>query len=267
MIERERRGSLKKKTSTLTSAEKYKLAKDKTHKLTTLLTTHMFVHENNNLVNKTDFLIKQVPKSYAAYCYNVFSETLYHFEIMRLYCFWDGDDENSNSIPAVIKLVDNKNVQEEIFKDRLEFQKDLCEKTNFLNPHTDPEVQKAIEKEAYERCLKEGEAQTLKNLKNLGSVIQAVRCIRNSKLLKSVKVARTQFIAHNLEYIRGEISAEEIPAMKFQDEEKLLKITIKIIEKLYLYINGIGYDFEGVEEISKKSAAELWSNCILNIKE
>jgi hypothetical protein len=53
--------------------------------------------------------------------------------------------------------------------------------------------------------------------------------------------------------------------MKVGDERLVLESSLKIIELLYCWVNGVGISFEQSQKIDKKCAEELWNGCKFDI--
>lgn len=53
--------------------------------------------------------------------------------------------------------------------------------------------------------------------------------------------------------------------MKFGDEKPVLEASLREIEPLYCWVNGVGISFEQSQKIDKKCAEELWSSCKFEI--
>ena len=87
-------------------------AKQTTERVVDHLFQLIALHENNAIVVYSDTLALQIPRSYAANAFNVFQQSLYRFEIVRLCALWDRAWPNLSreSIPTVVELIADSNV-------------------------------------------------------------------------------------------------------------------------------------------------------------
>jgi hypothetical protein len=96
----------------LATVERVEAAKQKTERVVDHLFQLIALHENNAVVVYSDALALQIPRSYAANAFNVFQQSLYHLEIVRLCALWDRawPDLSRESIPTVVELIADSNV-------------------------------------------------------------------------------------------------------------------------------------------------------------
>src|SRR5262245_38473762 len=74
-----------------------------------------------SLFIRTDALALQIPRSFAANAFNVFQQSLYRFEIVRLCALWDRawPDLSRESIPTIVELIADANVIDALVEERL----------------------------------------------------------------------------------------------------------------------------------------------------
>jgi hypothetical protein len=109
------------------------------------------LHAANGIVLYSPVLAKQIPRSHAANAFNIFRDSLFKFEVIRLCVFWDEcreDDLDMESIPAVIQLIDEPLVLSELVAET--YRANAAIGVRNLNPSEDPDVA-AIEREMIDR--------------------------------------------------------------------------------------------------------------------
>lgn len=85
-------------------------AKDLTSKLTYRIQDVIELHAANEIVLYSSELSKQIPKSLAAHAFDVFQDSQFKFEVIRLVALWEKPDDNVISIPTVIALINDSDV-------------------------------------------------------------------------------------------------------------------------------------------------------------
>lgn len=80
--------------SSMPSAERVSLAKQRTRKVVDQLRASIEMHEANAIVVYSPTLAEQIPESHAAHAFNQFQSSMYFFEIIRLCALWDGADRD-----------------------------------------------------------------------------------------------------------------------------------------------------------------------------
>lgn len=220
------------------------------------------IRENNAIVVYSDQLSKQIPRSYAANAFNVFREAMHQIEIVRLSALWDQAHIDNETILSVIELVDNEGVI-----------KALAESTRSQYISI-PEPMDSSEKveESTLQFLKEinqkrGEEHANNAIAGLCEAIASARAIKSSAELKSIRNLRNKHVAHYLTQTNAEKSGDIIAPMKVGDEKPVLEASLKIIQLLYCWVNGVGMSFEESQKIDKKCAEELWNGCKFNIED
>src|SRR5262245_38289642 len=105
----------------MATVERVKAAKQKTERVADHLLQLIALHENNVIVVHSDALALQIQRSYAANAFNVFQQSLYRFEIVRLCALWDRawPDLSRESIPTIVELIADANVIDALVEERL----------------------------------------------------------------------------------------------------------------------------------------------------
>src|SRR5262245_43119054 len=105
----------------MATVERVEAGTQKTERVAVHLLQFVALHENNAIVVHSDALPLQIPRSYAANAFNVFQQSLYRFEIVRLCALWDRawPDLSRESIPTIVELIADANVIDYMVEDRL----------------------------------------------------------------------------------------------------------------------------------------------------
>src|SRR5262245_63755995 len=105
----------------MATVERVEAAKQKTERVVDHLLQLIALHENNAIVVHSDALALQIPRSYAANAFNIFQQSLYRFEIVRLCALCDRawPDLSLESIPTIVELIAYANVIDYMVEDRL----------------------------------------------------------------------------------------------------------------------------------------------------
>ena len=77
---------------------------------------------------------------------------------------------------------------------------------------------------------------------------------------------RDKHLAHSLTQTRREKSGRPIVPMKYGDERDLLNETLPIVQALYCWVGGTGFDFENSRDIDRENAKALWEACAFTIE-
>lgn len=221
------------------------------------------IRENNAIVVYSDTLSKQIPRSYAANAFNVFREALHQVELVRLSALWDQAHIDNEAIPSVIELVDNEDVINTLAEAaRAQYAK---------APEPLDKNETAEERETIESLLKRvnerrGKEHAQNAIAGLRKAIADGRAMHKSEKLKSIRNLRNKHVAHYLTQTKAEKDGEIIAPMKVGDEKPVLETSLRVIELLYCWVNGVGISFEESRKIDQKCAEELWSGCTFAIK-
>lgn len=252
--------------SSWSTNERVERAKVITRKLTDLILATIQLNETNKLVTYSGVLADQIPLSRAGAAYNNFQQSLHQFEIIRICTFWDKAEENAETIPTVIELVDDLAATSLLANIMRSHHADIGW-SSLSKQNPDPEIQKFIDSSMRISNFEFGNQQAFKLLTGLRSTILRARNVSGSDLLKTVKTLRDRNLAHSLNETWLE-QREEVGVMKYGDEKKLLAETIDIVQELHLWVNGSDFDLSGdCTDIARKRAEELWRNCSFSIPE
>ena len=248
---------------TIPTAERIKIAKEKTRRVVDHLLYVLELHENNAIALYSPTLSSQIPTSFAANAFNVFQQGLHQFEIVRLCALWDRAELDKENIPTVIELIDNPDVIETLAQETASHWSGIG--GLILNPSDDPEMH-ALEVQALQRSNEEfGAEQAQKARGELRKAIDSTRSILASPKYASIMNLRDKHLAHSLSQTRREQKVGPLPPMKYGDERDLLNAGLPIVETLYCWVNGTSFSFEDSRKIDQKNAKALWEACKFNI--
>lgn len=220
------------------------------------------IRENNAIVVYSNQLAKQIPRSYAANAFNIFREAMHQIEMVRLIALWDQPHVDNETIPSVIEFVDDDKVIQALA--------DAARAMYGGAPEPMDPNESAEEREITLRVLKEinakrGEEHANKAVEGLRKAIAEARAVKSSPQLKSIRNLRNKHVAHYLTQSNAEKNGEIIAPMKVGDEKPVLEASLRIIELLYCWVNGVGISFAESQKIDRKCAEELWSSCKFDI--
>lgn len=230
--------------------------------LTDKIQVAISLHAANEIIQYSDTLSGQIPKSYAANAFTVFQDAQFHFEIIALVSVWDKAARNSISIPTVVALIDDDDVLARLAKATFDAHNQqpvrLVEKTRGT------EEKKIIEELVASHQFEFANSQSERALTELKESLNSAKGVVLENQMKSVRNLR-DMVAHSLTQTRA-AERGRINPMKYGDERELLTTTIQLIESLYCWVNGTSFDISGqVFDIARRDARELWQNCEFTI--
>jgi len=97
-------------TEGLDDKARTKIAASKIEKVLDGLITAYKLHCSNDIVNRSDFLSSQIPRSYAAHAFNTFKDAMFFSEALKLCTLWDKPRSDRNSLPTIVALVRSEGV-------------------------------------------------------------------------------------------------------------------------------------------------------------
>jgi hypothetical protein len=242
----------------LGSQERINLARSK---MTGVLDHFLYLlelHANNAHVVYSPLLSSQISQSFAANAFNVFQRSMYQIEIVRLCALWDSADLNKQNIPTVIELIDDNSIID-ILADETRSHR-ANESTALLNP-SDEATLNAAEREAIRQSeLAFADEEANQARKELRRAIDDARSFLASQQLASIMNIRDKHLAHSLESTRREKDGPIAP-MKYGDETAALELSVRIVERLYCWVNGKSFSIENARRIDEENASSLWRGC------
>jgi hypothetical protein len=185
---------------------------------------------------------------------------MHQIELVRICALWDQAHIDNETILSVVELVDDNDVIKALSENARAQYISLPEPAD-ANQKTDDATVEALK--VINR--KRGEEHAANAETGLRKAIADARALKSSPALKSIKNLRNKHVAHYLTKSNAERSGDTIAPMKVGDEKPILEGSLKIIELLYCWVNGIGISFEQSRKIDKKCAEELWNGCKFEI--
>ena len=243
----------------MTCAQRIELAKTKIDKVLDHFLYLLELHANNEFIVYSPALSSQIPKSYAANAFNVFQRSMHQIEIVRLCALWDSADLDKENIPAVVELIDDDNIIEELAEG---VRAEHADKTGIvLNPNSDPIIS-AVERAAIHARFADDQAAKART--ELKETIARARNILSSPRLEAILNIRDKHLAHSLTETKRE-KRGPVPPMTYGDGTSLLKDSIPIIERLFCWVNGASFSIKNSQEIDYENAKALWTECKFSV--
>lgn len=246
--------------SNLSARDRIEKAKEVIEKLTYRIREVIELQETNELVFYGDVLSKQIPVSYAASAFNNMQQSLLRYQVIRLLAIWDKNDDNAISIPRAVKLINCQDVIDLIARDTKELHATSRPFVSGYDDLNDDDIDEMVQASQ----LQFGVEQAENAQQYLKETIEGVTNAISDDVAKGLRNARDH-LSHSLSETRGEIRAKKsgiaVPKARLGQEKDLLEKTIKIIEELYVWVNGVSYDIQNeVTEDAKKCAEQFWRN-------
>lgn len=242
----------------LTDIERVKRAKVLTEKLVDHARSLIAAAENNAVVLYSDTLSSQIPRSFAANAFNEFQQSMQFYFLVRLSATWDKPSSDRESLPSLIALLDKRSVREWFAEDIYNYHASTTKPRN-LDKTTDPDELRALT-EHWERFRVQRAIEAKARAERyINSVVRIVPRLEQSWVAPVLRPFRDSYIAHNLD---AEVNTEGEPKkLRYGDEAKLLRLTIRIVDRLHLAINGASFAWDLAQEHARRNATDLWSSC------
>lgn len=248
----------------LSDEERIQRAQTLTQKLVDHVVSLLASAENNAVVLYTDRLSGQIPRSFAANAFNELQRSMHFYFLVRLSAVWDKQSPDRESLPTLASLVDKPSIREHFAKTAYNYNANMAEPRD-LNPSTDPEEVRT-RSEYWER---ERERRALKAKAEverwLAFAIRMIARADRSCVSVGLRPFRDGYIAHNLD--SGVANQGRPIKLRYGDEAKLLRITIRIVDRLHLALNRTGFAWDSAVEQARRNSDELWSRCSFGLSE
>ncbi len=216
------------------------------------------------MVLYSDTLSAQIPRSYAANAFNELQRSMHFYFLVRLSAMWDKASPDRESIPAVLALIEKAEVLDRFADDTFQYHLTMAEPRD-LNPSEDPE-QRRIRADIWRRHSRERAEEEKAKVKRWTAFIRRIiPRVEQTFVSSSLRPFRDGYIAHNLE--ASVVNKGDPIKMRYGDETKLLRLTIRIVDRLHLALNGTGFMWDMAKEQANRNANELWSNCRFELPE
>lgn len=242
----------------LSDEQRVERAKDLTNKLVDHARGLIAMAENNAVVLYSDTLSSQIPRSFAANAFNEMQRSMHFYYLVRLSAIWDKPSSDRESIPSVLALIDKAAVLEHFADDTFDYHASTAEPRD-LNPSSDPEERRIRSEYWVRHCRERAEVERLKVKRWTAFVRRIVPRVEQTCISNSLRPFRDGYIAHNLE--ASVVNKGNPIKLRYGDETKLLKLTVRIVDRLHLALNGAGFAWDMAQEQASRNANELWSSC------
>lgn len=242
----------------LTTGQRIERAKVITNRLVDHTRELIAAAENNAIVLYSNRISSQIPRSYAANAFNELQRGLHYFHLVRLCALWDKASLQRESIQTVVSLVEDIEVRNALAEATFEYHSTLAEPRR-LTPTSDP-IEADILSELWARHqVRRAAEERAKVQRWLAFAIRVAPKVERCIMKDSLRPFRDAYLAHNLDPDADKV---KLPAkLRYGDEGKLLRLTVRVVDRLHLAVNGTSFDWETAQEQASRNAEELWSAC------
>ncbi len=251
------------------TAERIKLAKQKVDRLVDATLNVMRQRASNEIVLYSDAISKQVGRSYAAHAYSSLQRAMFEHELITLCALWDmarreKEARDRDSIPAVLYLIDDEGVIRELVREIRNAH--LNQGVRDLTHEEDEGTRKIIREAIARNRAKFADEQARKAQKWLADAIELGKETSSGEMLTSARHYRDHVIAHVLS---RELEKARAPGRvaKYGDEKQLFKITLKIVDWLYLGVSGASFAWDMSFKNEKRYAEAFWHGVTVKVLE
>lgn len=214
--------------------------------------------ENNAIVLYSDRISSQIPRSYAANAFNDFQRGLHYFHLVRLCALWDTARLGRESVQTVVSLVDDIEVRNALAEATFVYHSTLAEPRS-LTPTRDPTEADILSRHWAKYRVRRAEEEKAKVQRWLAFAIGVAPKVERCIMKDSLRPFRNAYLAHNLDPDADKVKLPE--KFRYGDEGKLLRLTVRVVDRLHLAVNGTSFDWEMAQEQARRNAEELWSAC------
>jgi hypothetical protein len=193
--------------------------------------------------------------SFAGHTYANFVRGLQEIELVRLCSLWDGAERDAFSVPTAIALIDDNLVIDCMARENASHSKALTADTPVSGEYdeTDRKLIREAKAKWAEREWDEAFDRTTRLTRN---TIRLGRIVANSDRLRNVRNFRNKYIAHSTGITREERELGTVlPIPALGDEIQLLRITLKLLERLELCARGAA----SLERADEPEGVGIWA--------
>jgi hypothetical protein len=222
------------------------------------------LHETNRIALHSDALSSQIPRSHAGNAYNNFTRSLLELELVRLCSIWYKGERDAFSIPTVIGLIDGSQVIDCMAREMADHYRTLDRNSLIVDDADEEEIRQI--RELLDQAAERDWSKEYDRIRRMArNTIRLARLVAGSKTLENVRNFRNKHIAHATALTHLERESGPVPAPKIGDERRLLRVTLKILERLDLCVRGVGFDWSNSERIAKRNAEALWHGVTIKV--
>ena len=248
----------------LSAVQRIALAKERMNKVVDHMLHLLAIHESNRIVVFSDALSRQIPRSRAANAFNLFRDVVHRYELIRLCIVWDEQHADTESIPTVVALIDEREIVRALAHETCGLW--VKRGARVLDPQSDPVLAAEIERLNRHHALQFARRQGAKAARTLLRTIRVAKKIECSAVLRSVRNFRHKHLAHGLARTRAEVQGPAIEAITNSEVHELLERSIAVADALYCWVNGSSFDWEDARRIDRENAEALWHPCKFNLE-
>lgn len=243
---------------TISNDNQIKRAKEYTNKLVDLVIAAESANENMRHAVYSSQLAKQIPRSYAAHAFKDLQRALLQFSVIRVCSLFDkkGKGNDRITLHTVLNDISDDDTISEIAEETYSsYANEVMPDSSYTED--DAELKKLIA----DHFKKSSEIRGCKEKELVHRSVNAAKKIvdRAERLFieDHLRPFRNKYIAHNLsDNIENGRKIKFILGM----ENSALRHAKCAVNLLHLALNGIHFDWKGVEEVQQRNASEFWEN-------
>ncbi|WP_069299365.1 hypothetical protein [Neptunicoccus sediminis] len=231
-------------------------AKQYTNKLIDLVIGAKAANENTRHAVYSSRLVGQISRSYAAHAFKELQNTLLYFSVVRVCSLFDKAANDRVSLHTVINAISNKETVRKVARETHLYHATQGEPRRSTS-EDDPEIRKLLADHwtnYNEECGRKEEQLVYRRV----CVAQKIVDRAERLLIKDqLRPFRDNFIAHNLS--DNARNGRQVSFMLGM-ENRAIQHAKCAVDQLHLALNGTSFDWEGLEKMQRRNAAEFWDN-------
>ena len=185
-------------------------------------------------------------------------------ELVRLCSLWDPPEQDAFTVPTVVALINNPVVINLMAQEIADYWRDL--QRDPVNIGSFDAEQISLIKQAYERASeKDVKTQYEKTTVRALNSIRLAALTEPSPTLANVRNFRNKHIAYATAMTRIERKSGPLPPPKVGDEQRLLRLSLRVLKRLDLCVRGADFDWKNSERIARQNAEALWHGVSINV--
>jgi len=243
--------------------QRINLAKYKVKKLVDHLRHVIAIHESNKILVYSDALSKQIPQSYGAHTFNLLQDSQYRYELVRLCALWDASQPDRESIPTIVTLISDDDIRKALVKETEDHWVDLTATYLPADQNYDDETRRAIDASIRTSEQEFGAKEARKAHRWLKSAEKMVERVRKCPRFLALIDMRNHHVAHNLS--AGAKKKAHHATSKYGDENWLLELSIRIVDRLNLGVCGSSFGWDDSRRIAEKQARAFWNGVTIEV--
>ncbi len=189
---------------------------------------------------------------------------MHFYFLVRLSAVWDKASADRESLPSLYALIKKTSVRSHFADETYHYHLTMAEPRD-LNPSNNQEEQR-FRKEFWKRHSLQRAQQEKENVERwINFAIRIIPRVERTFIAPNLRPFRDSYIAHNLD---AAVTNKGDPIkLRYGDEAKLLRLTVRIVDRLHLALNGAGFAWDQAQEQAIRNAKELWTSCRFNLSD